>query len=350
MPARELHVISGVVEGLLQVGAALGLDRAALLEVAGLDEAALLDRDAALPLQAHVAIGRAIAEGRPGVNIGLGMLQRMRPAALGALGYALANCGTLADALATFIRYQSFLSDALRWRLPDPLTVVVDAAPELAALGHPIETAVGLWVVLSRNLSGVRWIPRAVTFRHAPLGDPREHAGLFGVAPVFEAERDALVLDPETRALAVRGAEQALQMPLLRLVEARITAPVEPEVVARLRSELRSSLARGNADKNTVARTLGTSARTLARRLHEAGTTYQIVLEETRRDLALDLLRDPALAVYEVAFLLGYSEPSTFHRAFRRWTGESPDAWRRARVAGAAADYRSNGRPAESAR
>lgn len=325
-----------MVEGLLQVGAGLGLERAALLDAAALDEAALLDRDAALPLRALVAIGRAIIRGRPGSNVGLSMLARLRPAALGALGYALANCGTLAEALATFIRYQGFLSDALAWHRPDPHTLIVEATPELAALGHPIETAVGLWVVLSRSLSGARWTPRAVTFRHAPLGDPREHAALFGVAPVFEAERDALVLAPGTLELAVQGAQLALQQPLRRLLEARLAVPVEPEPVASVRVELRHRLARGAADKPSVARALGMSARTLARRLRDAGTSYQIVLEETRRAVALDLLGNPSLAVYELAFLLGYAEPSTFHRAFRRWTGETPDAWRRARLPAAA--------------
>ena len=324
-----MPVVSGVVEGLLGVGAALGLERTTLLESAALDEAALLDRDARLPLSGMVAMGRAIVEARPGVNVGLHMLQRLKPAALGALGYALANCATLAEALTTFVRYQGFLSDALRWHRPDPLTLVVEAAPELASLGHPVETAVGLWVVLSRSLSGVRWIPRAVSFRHAPLGSPREHAELFGVAPSFGAKRDALVFDAGTLDLPVHGAERALRSPLLRLLEGRLAVPVEPEVLARLRVELRGRLARGAADRNTVARSLGMSERTLARRLREAGTSYQVALEETRRGLALDLLANPALAVYELAFLLGYSEPSTFHRAFRRWTGQSPHAWRR---------------------
>ena len=327
-----MPVVSGVVEGLLRVGATLGLERAALLESAALNEDALLDRDARLPLAGTVAIGRAIIGARPGINIGLHMLQQMKPAALGALGYALANCATLAEALATFVRYQGFLSDALRWRWPEPLTLVVEASPELASLGHPVESAVGLWVVLSRSLSGVRWIPRAVSFRHAPLGDPREHAELFGVAPTFGAKRDALVFDASTLDLPVRGAELALRSPLLRMLEARLAVPVEAEILARLRVELRGRLARGAADKNAVARSLGVSTRTLARRLQEAGTSYQAALEETRRGLALDLLANPALAVYELAFLLGYSEPSTFHRAFRRWTGESPHAWRRARL------------------
>lgn len=324
-------VLSGAVEGLLQAGAALGIDRASLLAAAELDEAALLDRDARLPLQAQIAVGRAIIYARPGVNVALSMLRRMQPGALGALGYALGSCSTLAQALSTFVRYQRHLTDAFVFRQPRATTLTLDAHPELASLGHPVEAAVGLWVALGRRLTKTEWAPRAVRFRHAPLGDPREHAAFFGVAPTFEAPANVLELDASTLALPVHGADLALRSPMLRLLEARLAGPVEADVVAATRAELRRRLPQGSADKPTVARALGMSARTLARRLAEASTHYNAVLEETRRVLALDLLEGRGLAIHEVAFLLGYTEPSTFHRAFRRWTGETPDAWRRAR-------------------
>jgi AraC-like DNA-binding protein len=323
-------VLSGVVEGLLQTGAALGLDRAALLASADIDEAALLDRDRTLPLSAQVAVGRAIVDARPGVNIALEMLRRLQPGAFGVLGYALASSESLAQALTTFVRYQGCLTDALRWGRPDAVTLTVEADPELAPLGHPVETAVGLWVALGRRLAGLEWRPRALSFRHTALGDPAEHAAFFGVAPVFGAARNALVLDAPTLALPVHGAELALRSPLLAVLADRSREPRDADVVSSLRAELRRRLPRGTADKPSVARAMGMSARTLARRLQEEGTRYAAVLDETRRSIALDLLDGP-VAVYEVSFLLGYSEPSTFHRAFRRWTGESPEAWRRAR-------------------
>lgn len=329
--SSSAQLLTGLVEALLQAGVQLGLDRATLLEHAGLEEAALVDRDARVPIRCQIAIGEAIIAARPRVNLGLVVLRRVQPRVLGALGYALTSSRSLDQALATFTRYQSFLTDAMRWRRSDPCTVEVEVHDELARIGHPIETSVGMWVMLGRRLAGTRWIPRTLSFRHAPLGDVREHAELFGVAPHFEAERDVLVLETETLELPVVDATLSLRSPLLELLEARLPTPPEAEIVTRLRAELRRELARGTS-KTAVARTLGMSSRTLARRLHEAGTSYTKVLDETRRRLALDLLADPRLAVYELAFLLGYSEPSTFHRAFRRWTGESPDAWRRARA------------------
>lgn len=323
-------VISGAVEGLLQTGAALGLERKALLAVADLDEAALLDRDARLPLEVQIAIGRAIVEARPGVNVGLVMLRRIQPGALGALGYALASCETLGQALSTFVRYQRYLTEAFVFRQPSASTLTLDADPRLVALGHPVEVALGLWVAIGRRLAGADWRPRAISFRHAPLGDPVEHAALFGVAPRFSAAANTLELDPAILVMPLQGADLALRSPMLRLLEGRLASPAEADLVAAARAELQTRLPRGTADKSSVARVLGMSPRTLARRLSEAGTSYSALLERTRREVALELLEGGSLAVYEIAFLLGYSEPSTFHRAFRRWTGKSPDAWRRA--------------------
>jgi AraC-like DNA-binding protein len=77
-----------------------------------------------------------------------------------------------------------------------------------------------------------------------------------------------------------------------------------------------------------VARDLGTSRRTLQRRLADAGASYQGLLDETRREAAERYLTESSLSIAEVAYLLGYSEPSAFHRAFKRWFGRSPQGFR----------------------
>ena len=87
-------------------------------------------------------------------------------------------------------------------------------------------------------------------------------------------------------------------------------------------------LSRGEAETVKVARELGMSVRTLARRLSQSGTTFTKILEEFRRDMALSYLRDASLPPSQVTFLLGYSELSAFNHTFKRWTGASPGEWR----------------------
>ncbi|HMK72490.1 MAG TPA: helix-turn-helix transcriptional regulator, partial [Myxococcaceae bacterium] len=91
--------------------------------------------------------------------------------------------------------------------------------------------------------------------------------------------------------------------------------------------------ARGAAGKRqpsqaSIAKLMGMSERTLQRRLSDEGTTFNKLLEEARRSVAIGYLADRNLAAYEVSFLLGYAEPATFFRAFKRWTGKTPQQYR----------------------
>ncbi|NMO23072.1 helix-turn-helix transcriptional regulator, partial [Pyxidicoccus fallax] len=98
--------------------------------------------------------------------------------------------------------------------------------------------------------------------------------------------------------------------------------------VQRVRDAIRASLREGPPQVGEVAQQLHVSLRTLQRRLAEHGTAFQDEVDAVRRELAFQYLKDPHLGVSEVAFLLGYSELSTFDRAFKRWTGLTPRVWR----------------------
>jgi AraC-like DNA-binding protein len=162
-------------------------------------------------------------------------------------------------------------------------------APALASLSHALASP------LRFNESEMRFvIPRAVFERPLPAPDP----GLFGYL-----ERHA----------------EALQ--------ARVAASTS--LAARVRELLAARLRDGEPDQSSIAQALAVTERTLQRRLQDEGTTFAALLDEVRRDLGRMYLSDPKLAIFEVAFLLGYSEPSAFNRAFRRWTGESPSEFRR---------------------
>jgi AraC-like DNA-binding protein len=95
-----------------------------------------------------------------------------------------------------------------------------------------------------------------------------------------------------------------------------------------VRRALAVLVAGGDTRIERVARDLGTSRRTLQRRLAAAGASYQDLLDETRREAAERYLAESSLSIAELGYLLGYSEPSAFHRAFKRWFGRSPQAFR----------------------
>jgi AraC-like DNA-binding protein len=100
-------------------------------------------------------------------------------------------------------------------------------------------------------------------------------------------------------------------------------------LAGRVRQLLAEGIREGEPEQHEIAKSLALSERTLQRRLQDENVTFADLVEEVRADLARMYLNDPSLAVFEVAFLLGYSEPSAFNRAFRRWTGKSPSQYRR---------------------
>jgi len=104
--------------------------------------------------------------------------------------------------------------------------------------------------------------------------------------------------------------------------------PTMDGVVRRARFHLREELERGHPTAASVGRQLGMSARSLHRRLREEGTTLRRLLDALRLELGQRYLRE-GVSIDETAFLLGYSEASAFQRAFRRWTGWTPAAYRR---------------------
>jgi AraC-like DNA-binding protein len=116
--------------------------------------------------------------------------------------------------------------------------------------------------------------------------------------------------------------------PELRRRLAVLEAPAT--TVERVSAALLEALPSGLASMDAIARKLMVSKRTLQRRIEAEATTYQQILDSTRTDLALHYLENTALSVAEISFLLGFTEPNSFYRAFRIWTGSTPDHARRA--------------------
>lgn len=162
-------------------------------------------------------------------------------------------------------------------------------------------------------------------FRHAPEGDALEKARLLGSPMEFGAPLTELLLPAEALSRPLPHANEALADFLERHVgELAARLPGAPRSVPdRVRALIGEHLREG-ADPAALAAPLHMSPRTLQRRLREEGTSLAALVDEARRSRATALLR-AGLAIGELAYLLGYSEPSAFHRTFRRWTGRTPE-------------------------
>ncbi len=115
-----------------------------------------------------------------------------------------------------------------------------------------------------------------------------------------------------------------------RIANRRLAALDVEHTPNRVRAEIMEQLPNGNLSDESVAEALHMTSRTLHRRLKEHDTSFRDVLGEVRRELAEQYIADPTLTLTEITFLLGFAEASSFSRAFRRWTGQSPSAAREA--------------------
>lgn len=269
--------------------------------------------------------------GDPGFGLKVGA--RVSPAGIGVVGFALQSAATLRDAIATVQKYQRLISDGGRFQMlaGDAATWVVyhPRQGDLAFSSHQIEAVLAAVVAVAGWVTGAPLRPRQVQFSQTRLGPLQGYREVFACPIEFEQafsgiRVDNAVLDqllPQTDAQFAQVHEQ--------YVAARLAALDMSEVSpSDLRQWLAAHIGPRVPRRAQAAHALGVSERTLARRLGGQGQTFDRLLDDARRELALQAVADPARALADIAQSLGFAESSTFYRAFHRWTGMPPARWR----------------------
>ena len=144
----------------------------------------------------------------------------------------------------------------------------------------------------------------------------------------FGASHNRLVFDSAAIECPLEGGNPELARHSDAIALQYLARIERDDIQARVREVLMQRLERSEPSQEEVAEQLYMSARTLQRKLGDSGTTYKEILDETRHALALAYLSAPHHSVSDVTYLLGFSCGSSFTRAFRRWTGQSPSDWR----------------------
>jgi AraC-like DNA-binding protein len=294
---------------------------------AGLDAHHVADFEVRLPIERIAELWALVMRRVRDPALPIRAAQAPRSEGRSAFALLLSSCATLREAVGLMARYGRSVTDAFGWRLEDKrdAATFVFEAPTPRSVGERChaEYHVADGIQSVRHWTHTRWEPLRVAFRHAAPPDVRVHREHFGPGLVFGAPRTEVVLPRFVMELPLVTASPALT----ELVERHIRALVKPtqSQAARLKLALLAELERGKgASLADVARRLGMSPRTLHRRLAEEGTTYQCVLDETRREIADDLLAVPGARIKNVSLTLGFSDPRAFRRAFQRWTGRAP--------------------------
>ncbi|HVV88449.1 MAG TPA: AraC family transcriptional regulator [Kofleriaceae bacterium] len=261
------------------------------------------------------------------------------PGAFGIIEYVCRSSATLGDALRQWVRYLNLLDDAVEVGLAldgDRAHLHVARESEAPApASHEL-----CWALVARQARELSTVPfrlQAVELAHpAPAGvDVARYRAWFDAPVVFGADHTRLSFPRAALEAALASSDPTLLAILTRAADELTRGlATDPTIAARVKRVLHELLRSGDADLDIVAKRLGLTGRSLQRRLKDEATSFADLRDVVRRELARRYL-DEGLAIAEISFLLGFSEPSAFFRAYRRWTGEAPLASRRRALAGA---------------
>lgn len=334
MPVVYEIPISAAVK-IINTASASGVAPEALCRAAGLELSALEDADNQIPFAQLVRLTEQGARLTGDDAFGLHVGERTDAKTYGLLGYVTINSRTFGEALNRLIRYQQLRTDAVKFSLEIAgadvhlayhyLTTDVSPQERRQESEEMMSTMIKVW----RKLTGVDWMPREVHFEHARPRDVSEHERIFRAPVRFVKPLTKLIFDASILTLPLAEADLTLGSLLEQQAEELLAKSPRHGVFSnQVQQLIKESLPTGEAQIDFVRRKLGVSSRTLQRKLQEEGTSYQKLLEATQRTLAEFYLQKPEIAICEVSYLLGFSQPSAFHRAFRRWTGVTPKEFR----------------------
>ncbi|MDR2308556.1 MAG: AraC family transcriptional regulator [Paucimonas sp.] len=313
-----------------------GLDCPAMFRQLGLDFAALDDPDARFPQDAMTRLWQLAVELSGNEAIGLNMARVVRPASFHVVGYALMSSRTLVEGFERLVRYQRIIAESsdLSLRLePDGYVLALTVRGDhLTPTRHSAEASMACALALSSWLSGRPIQLRRVLFQGAQPKNVEPYRATFHAPLVFGAPHDGLVFERADVEAPLPTANEAMAVLHDRFAGEYLARFSETRVTHRVRQVLCRVLPQGEPKRETVAQVLHLSQRTLQRRLQDEGTSFQALLDDTRRELAEQYLAQSGTTLLETAYLLGFADPSNFYRAFRRWFDTTPSEYRARRA------------------
>lgn len=287
------------------------------------------------PIDHITRLWRAAARLTQDAGFGLKAGSQVGPASFNVVSYILQSSPTLRESIAVVQKFQRLISDGGRFQMiAGELASWIVYHPrqgELAFSPHQLEAVLSAVVSFSRWVTGSGVRPLRVQFSHAALGPLSGYQAVFQCPVDFEQAFSGLLLDNAALDQPLPQADAQLATVHQQVAAARLAALSEEsgDLASELRSWLAAQLSRTLPDRARAAQAFGMGERTFARRLQSLELSYTGLLDAARREHACHAVAHTQRSFADIAQSLGFAEPSTFNRAFKRWTGQVPGAYRR---------------------
>lgn len=307
-----------------------GVEAADILRQEGLEH--LLEPDGAervVVSTAHQFLQLAqAATGDPcfGINYG----KHLHPTSFGALGIALLSSIDLTDFCTRLCHYYEVIATnhSLHFEQTEG-QAWLEIRSEVSELDPEVSRAI-INAIMSfvlkyiRDMSNGEYVPPKIEMMAAKVeGTEQRYFECFGVWVIFSADKNALYFDPSELHTPLPAGDASLSDFNEKLVEEYLRRTKKHDLSLRVYDALLQALPSGNVTKETIADRFGMSLTAFHNQLDKAGTSYQQLLDEARRELA-KIYFEKSMSITDVSYLLGYSDSSNFTRAYKRWTGKAP--------------------------
>jgi AraC-like DNA-binding protein len=262
--------------------------------------------------------------------IGLEMGESMTVQDMGVVGHAMAaapDVGTMLTLLSKYL-YVFSQSNTVRLDLGESRAAITYTvtilSPDLVA--QETESSIAYITTMIRHMASPDFKPSLVEFRHTRPSSAQRHEQFFGCEVQFNRKSNRLHFDRKILNMEITSSDPGLLEALRFYLDDQLKVrSEEKDILARIRHLISSSLVNGVPDQRRIAAQLGTSARTLQRRLSEQNIVFADMVDEIRLSIARDYVLHSEFSLTDISMMLGYGELSSFSRAFKRLTGESPD-------------------------
>ena len=300
---------------------------------AGLDPAKLKDQDARYTAGPVTRLHELAIEITGDPCFMLKLANFWHPSHLHALGYGWLASNSLKDAFNRLIRYYDIAAIS-------PEEVHLDKGstgylfeveiPADMQLMHDAEedAMMVLLIAMCRMSAGASFRPLRVRLRRSEPPCVEEFNNYFGVRVEFSTNELSVLLSTSVMEADLPTANTSMARACDHIIDDYLARLDQAHVVNQVRAHLVQSMPAGKVNEHDIANALHMSVRSLQRKLKQEGSSFKEVLDNTRRELALSYIKEKHTSINEITYLLGYSDPANFSRAFKRWTGMSPTAGR----------------------
>lgn len=309
-----------------------GVDAAPLFEQAGLDLSALNDPNARYPVERTAQLWQLAVAATGNPALGLEVARQVTPTTFHALGYSQVASTTLKEAFDRTLRYFRIVTDAGELSFEREgdrycFQTRVQMGPHGPAQ-EGVDAFVAVIARMVRGLAGREALPLQLELSRPQPVDAEPYRRCFRVMPTFGADANRLWYAAELIERPLDGANPELARANDQIVIEHLARLERSQLAHKVRSLIVALLPDGVPGADQIAGQVHMSPRSLQRKLAEEGTSFSALLEASREELARGYLAGGRHTVSEVTFLLGFSDVSAFSRAFRRWTGVAPSAYR----------------------